>query len=361
MRSDGAASRRARFTPEEARQVLREFAVPSPRRVREFRKGSARSPKAIVDCVDGSRYLLKRRDLAGAGAGRVTFCHAVHAELVRLRFPVPRLVPVRATGATWLERGTIVYELFDFIDGQPFDRSLGEALEAGQLLARWHRTLEGWAHPATDPDPLFHRSAAVTAAWKRMESADGALAKSVGALGPVIAQLRERQRAAESLVDSTVGIPGSLEASHVLHGDFHPGNVLYHAGFPSAVLDLDSARIGHRVLDVANAAMQFALEPLGDGGEESWQAAPQSPRLEAFLRGYSITPSLRLGERESMALPALMVEASIAESVPRIARTGTFGPIDGAAFLRHVNRKTAFLWDRREALATLCARCMESA
>jgi len=361
MRSDGAASRRARFTPEEARDVLQEFAVPSPRRVREFRKGSARSPKALVECVDGSRCLLKRRDLSGAGAGRVTFCHAVHAELVRLRFPVPRLVPVRSSGATWLERGAIVYELFEFIDGQPFDRSLGGALEAGQLLARWHRTLEGWAHPATDPDPLYHRAPAVTSAWKRLESSGGARGESAHALGPEIGQLRDRLRAAESLVDSNVDIPGPLGAAHVLHGDFHPGNVLYHAGFPSAVLDLDSARVGHRVLDVANAAMQFALEPLGEGGEESWPAAPQAPRLEAFLRGYCITPSLRLGEREAMALPALMVEASIAESVPRIARTGAFGPIDGAAFLRHVNRKTAILWDRREALATLCARCMESA
>jgi len=361
MRSDGAASRRAKFTPEEARQVLLEFAVPSPRRVREFRRGSARSPKAIVECVDGSRYLLKRRDLAGAGAGRVTFCHAVHAELVRLRFPVPRLVPVRATGATWLEQGTIVYELFEFIEGQSFDRSLGEALEAGQLLARWHRTLEGWSHPATGPDPLYHRSPAVASSWKRFDAVDGALAESARALGPVVGELRDRLRAAQSLVASNVDIPGPLAAAHVLHGDFHPGNVLYHAGFPSAVLDLDSVRVGHRVLDVANAAMQFALEPLGDGDEESWPAAPQSPRLEAFLRGYSITPSLRLGAQEAAALPALMVEASIAESVPRIARTGTFGPIDGAAFLRHVNRKTAVLWDRREALATLCARCMESA
>ncbi len=361
MRSDGAASRRARFTPEEAREVLGEFAALSPRRVREFRKGSARSPKAIVECVDGSRDLLKRRDLTGAGAERVTFCHAVHAELARLRFPVPRLVPVRASGATWLERGSIVYELFEFIDGEPFDRSLGGALEAGQLLARWHRTLEGWAHPATDPDPLYHRSAAVKASWKRLDAPDGALAECASALGPVTAQLRERWRAAESLVDSALRIPGSSEAAHVLHGDFHPGNVLYQAGFASAVLDLDSARVGHRVLDVANAAMQFALEPLGDGAEDSWPAAPQSPRLEAFLRGYSITPSLRLGEREAAALPALMVEASIAESLPRIVRTGKFGPIDGAAFLRHVNRKTAVLWDRRDALATLCMRCMESA
>jgi Ser/Thr protein kinase RdoA (MazF antagonist) len=361
MPSDGAASRRAKFTPEEAREVLGAFAVPVPKRVREYRRGSARSAKAIVDCVDASRYLLKRRDLAGAGADRVTFCHAVHAELARLRFPVPRIVPVRATGATWLERGSIVYELFEFIDGQPFDRSLGGALEAGQLLARWHRTLEGWAPPAAEAASLYHRARAVGLAWARLRSPESPLAGRHGELASALSELEERMGAAASRTDDHVPIPGTVARAHVLHGDFHPGNVLYHAGFPTAVLDLDSVHLGHRVLDVANAAMQFALDPLGDGDEASWPVAVSMPRLEAFLRGYAVTPSLRLGAGDAAALPALMVEASIAESVPRIARTGMFGPIDGAAFLRHVNRKTAALWERRDALATLCQRCMDSA
>lgn len=360
MPSDGAASRRARFTPEEAREAVSAFAVPKPERIREYRRGSARSPKALVECVDGSRYLLKRRELAGSGAGRVHFCHAVHAALARLRFPVPRLVPVRATGATWLERGAIVYELFDFIDGQPYDRSLGGALEAGQLLARWHRTLEGWAPPVAQPDPLYHRSRAVGVALDRMQSDDGALSERGDALRSTLAQLRERFAAAAKLVDDALAIPGPAEAAHVLHGDFHPGNVLYHAGFPSAVLDLDSARVGHRALDVANAAMQFALEPLGDGDERTWPVAMHMSRLEAFLRGYAVTVTLRLGEGEAAAMPALMVEASISESLPRIARAGMFGPIEGGAFLRHVNRKTESIWERRDALATLCLRCMES-
>lgn len=361
MPSERAAGQRATFTPEEARDVLGEFAAPAPRRVREYRRGSTRSPKALVECVDGSRYLLKRRDLAGAGADRVTFCHAVHAELVRLRFPVPRLVPVRDSGATWLERGTIVYELFEFIDGAPFDRSLGGALESGQLLARWHRTLESWDPPEAAPDPLFHRSSAVDAAWSRLESRWRAPSSDGAAVDSACADLKVRMAHATSLADSHVAIPGSSAAAHVLHGDFHPGNVLYHAGFPSAVLDLDSARIGHRLLDIANAAMQFSLEPLGDGPEESWPAALAMSRLESFLRGYAITPSLRLGESESCALPALMVEASIAESVPRIARSGSFGRIEGAAFLRHVNRKTEWIWERRAMVTTLCMRCMESA
>ena len=361
MPSDGAASRRARFTPDEAREVLGAFAVPKPRRIREYRRGSARSPKALVECIDGSRYLLKRRDLAGAGSDRVNFCHAVHTELARLRFPVPRLVPVRATGATWLERGTIVYELFDFIEGQVFDRSLGSALEAGQLLARWHRTLDGWARPDMVPESLYHRAPAVDAAWRRLSASDGSLSERGEALASTLSQLSARMSAAAAVADGALAIPGDAGASHVLHGDFHPGNVLYHAGFPLAVLDLDSARMGHRLLDVANAAMQFSLDPLGDSDERSWPASIHLPRLEAFLRGYAITPSLRLGEREAAAMPALMVEASIAESVPRIARSGMFGRIEGGAFLRHVNRKTASIWERREALATLCLRCMESA
>lgn len=361
MPSDGAASRRARFTPDEAREVLGAFAVPKPRRIREYRRGSARSPKALVECIDGSRYLLKRRDLPGTGTRRVEFIHEVHAALVRMQFPVPSLVPLRDSGSTWLGRRGAVYELFEFMEGDVYDRSPKGALEAGRLLSQWHVALEAWAATAGRPSWLYHRSAAVDSAWHVLASSDGRLTERGEALASTLRQLRDRMDAAALLADSHVSIPGSPGAAHVLHGDFHPGNVLYRNGSPLAVLDLDSARPGHRLLDVANAAMQFALEPLGDGPEASWTVMLQLPRLEAFLRGYAAATALRLGAGDAAAMPALMVEASIAESVPRIARVGMFGRIEGGAFLRHVNRKTASIWERREALTTLCLRCMESA
>lgn len=54
-----------------------------------------------------------------------------------------------------------------------------------------------------------------------------------------------------------------------------------------------------------------------------------------------------LGPEESRAIPALMVEAMVGESVGPIATTGRFAAIEGGAFLEMVGRKVA--WIEREA------------
>lgn len=357
MRSDGAAEGRARFTPEEARATLAAFALPALRRVREYKRGSARAPKALVECVDGTRYLLKRRE-SGHGRSRVVLCHAVHEELSRRRFPVARLVPLARSGRTALEQDGFVYELFEFIEGEAFDRSRGATHEAGTVLARMHSTLQGWLPEGARPATLFHGSALVERAWAALPAALGGEGAMQEDVGPTVDALASRWRRVSAAAAGAVSLPGELPACHVLHGDFHPGNVLFRAGFLSAVLDLDSVRAGHRILDIANAAMQFALDPIEGSDESAWPAALDMGRLEAFLRGYARHGPLRLAPPECAALAPLMVEASIAESVPRIAGTGRFGRLPGAPFLRHVERKTASILERTDDITTLSVRCM---
>jgi hypothetical protein len=50
-----------------------------------------------------------------------------------------------------------------------------------------------------------------------------------------------------------------------------------------------------------------------------------------------------LSQAEIRAIPALMIEALIAEAVFPIAATGNFGRMEGLAFLEMVNRKVRWI------------------
>jgi hypothetical protein len=58
-----------------------------------------------------------------------------------------------------------------------------------------------------------------------------------------------------------------------------------------------------------------------------------------------------MGDDEYGALPWLMIEALVVESVIPIAATGRFGPIEGTTFLQAVLRKVRWIAEHAGALA----------
>ena len=81
-----------------------------------------------------------------------------------------------------------------------------------------------------------------------------------GALGKTCRYLREAYHRAAEQVDRT-GFRSWRRG--IIHGDWHPGNLLYENGTIVGVLDFDSARIEPRCVDIANASLQFSMT-MGD-------------------------------------------------------------------------------------------------
>jgi hypothetical protein len=68
--------------------------------------------------------------------------------------------------------------------------------------------------------------------------------------------------------------------------------------------------------------------------------------MRRFLKGYLAKQPLSRSQRE--AIPHLMLESLIAESVVPIAATGSFGPMPGLGVLQMVRRKVRWLLQNGE-------------
>lgn len=310
--------------------------------VREVRRGSRRAPKAILQTGRGV-VLVKRRAAGRDAAGHVAFSHAVHERLAGMGFPLAGLIRTRqGAGAVVIAGG--VYEVFAFVQGARYVRSEAETVEAGRVLAMFHKQLGAFA-PAGQPQPgSFHGSAVVTAALAEIPARLGR-----DDLAPVCRSLALLYETATARVRAQ-GI--ASWPRQVIHCDYHPGNLLYRDGAVCAVLDLDACRIGPRAIDVANGAMQFSVTRAG-ADPEQWPVEPDLIRLGAFIRGYDGVGGCVLSRAELRALPWLMTEALIAEATLPIAMTGRFGAVECGALLRMVERKAGWLAASHERIARL--------
>jgi len=76
-------------------------------------------------------------------------------------------------------------------------------------------------------------------------------------------------------------------------------------------------------------------------------------RLRRLLRGYGQFSGNTIRPEELAALPWLMTEALVLESVIPIAATGTFGHLSGSKFLQMVEGKVHWMRPRAEKLIRL--------
>src|SRR5690606_20325402 len=128
-----------------------------------------------------------------------------------------------------------------------------------------------------------------------------------------------------------------------IHGDFHPGNLMYRSGRIVAALDFDTARRAPAVIDLANALLQFSITRTSADAAR-WPAAPDLARFSAMLSGYAPPraassramfrrhrpaasgdaglPPIRPDQLRSV--PPLLIAALIAAAIAPIALTGPF-------------------------------------
>lgn len=358
---------RAKITAGELVVVLSHFDIGVIESVERFRGGSRQTPKVLVS-TPGGEYLLKRRSVespGGAGASaansplaRVRRAHMTHHHLRDRHLPVPELLPTRS-GESFLylsgdgspARGA--YELFRFLRGAGYARTREHADGAGQLLAQFHSAT----------DDLIFEAGARLGGYHARDEMDATLEAIGERLDEPRARVMLRSLGATYRVASerAEGLGVSVLSAGVVHSDWHPGNLVFR-GPESAtsdvvmgIVDLDSVKLGPRVMDVANGALQFGVSRSVKGEDAAaWRISISPETLGAFCAGY------RRGASETMraqvpwaALPWLMAEALIVEAAAPIAATGRFGRLDPLPILAMVDQTAASIVREHARLVSL--------
>jgi Ser/Thr protein kinase RdoA (MazF antagonist) len=335
---------RAKFEAGELAIVCSRYDIGAIESVREFRRGSGRAPKVVLKTERG-RYMLKRRSLGKGAVARVAFSHAIQLHLAQRRFPLPALIATRVDEHTMLAIGDHIYELFEFIPGDPYDGSLDATADAGRALGFFHRLL-GTFHSSAYTPP--------TGGYHDARGLDPHL-DTIGQRLPDPATPGLLKRIRVSYADAARRVTelgyGSWP-NQIIHGDWHPGNMLFKGSRVAAVIDYDTARVAPRILDIANGVLQFSISMKGPDPEQ-WPAGLDESRLKRFCRGYETVKDCVISTAELEALPWLMIEALIVEAAIPIAATGSFAGLSGVAFLRMVDAKAAWLQEHAHRLSSL--------
>ncbi len=341
------AIEREKFGAEELAICLSHFDLGIIRSIVEFARGSRRAPKLIIEAHRG-KFLFKRRAKGKDDLAKVAFTHQIQLSLAGQNFPLPHLLGTRDTNNSMLVLNNSIYEMFEYIEAGGYDGSLDSTFDSGRILGLYHKLLKSFRGDYRPPTGSYHNAGAIQQA---IQNTVGSLPletrPSTEIINETIQSLaRAYKQCAQSAEDLGLGGWGV----QIVHGDWHPGNMLFRDRHVVAVIDYDAARLQQRVIDLANGALQFSI--LG-GGEDTtkWPDYVDQTRFKRFMRGYDSVNVI--SKLELKAAPYLMCEAMIAEAVLPIAATGTFGRIDGFPFLQMIDRKVKWILSHMDELVAI--------
>jgi Ser/Thr protein kinase RdoA (MazF antagonist) len=328
----------AHFSSEELARVLSHYDIGVIHQVKPLAAGSRRVPKVVVTSEKG-KFVLKRRPRGKDDLGWVAFAHTVQNHLSDKKFPLASLVPTRDEKNTILNLDNHIYEFFKFVRGVRYNGSAEATTQAGRNLARFHLCLADFPLHREPQRVSFHDSSAV----RRQ-------IKTIGA-GKKTSPKKQSQTTAEALLDlyndSSIRVNKLGFVSwrqQVVHGDWHPGNMLFSAHKFAAVLDFDAVKVAPPVTDLANGMLQFSIVG-SKSNPADWPDYFDEAKLLQFLNGYR--ELAKLDKKRLNSLVDLMVETMIAEAVLPVAATGFFGDFTGLDFLKMIRRKADWLSKNR--------------
>lgn len=347
---------RPRFDPAEAAEVLAQFNLNKVTRVHEYERGSSQSPKLLVE-ADGRAFVLKRRLVPGKSLERAAFALQVHQAAAAAGVPVAPVVKLRNGHQLALHRGESIYEMFQYLRGDRYSLQIEQAEAAGKVLAELHRALRPLGAPRPARLPTYHDCSLVRRAvpevggtLERLARQSPARAQTVVGLEELLGRISGHYEESAHLVNHA----GPLGTECILHGDFHPGNLLYRGANIRCMLDFDAARLGPPWQDVANAMLQFASAPRGTAEGAAWDASLREDLLRAVLTGYAREAGGDLHRpARAVFVSHLMIEASVTESIIPLARRGRLGQYGAVEVLGFVDRRIKWLLAHAESIARL--------
>lgn len=334
---------------EEVREAARAFGLRRPIEAEPLGRGSRRSAKSRLTTPDG-RFLLKRRASDPAVVARLGFVHALQAHLADAGCPVPRLR--RSTdGRTAVTLAAGTYELFEWVDGARWAGRVPESAEVGASLGAMLDAAARFRAPADAPSRSFRGAVDAADVLDRVVGAAMAADPDTdrGRLSDAVASLLGRaRRAAGRTRDAGI----DSWPRQCIHGDLHPGNVLFSGGRLAALLDFDGARVDHRACEVANALVHFGNHSIAGRAHEDWRVELDARRMSALAGALGRALGSPLSEQERGAIPWLMIESCTLESIVPVAGSGRFVHLRADRFLPFIERKTAWIESAADSISS---------
>lgn len=320
---------RQQLSQREIEGVLRQYQVGTVHNIRELPEGSLYSPKVILETERGT-LLLKRRARGLDMPALVAFGHEVVLGCQRNGLCVPPLVGTKEDNSSFVQFSDHVYELFVFIEGQRFNYvNPNHAFEMGSLLVETHRAMdrvETTFPPATEP-----------------ESID--LAR-LNAINPIEHLLPPKL---SEDVPRIIGYAHELAQANapspaLVHGDWHPGNMIFRNDALVAVCDFDNTRIGSRLRELAQSLVHVSMvtpSPGQRGAEITVE--PDAARLVSFWNGYRDAGGSENARTAVGLMPGVMLDEALAS-------LGTTPNEHHGAMLSAVWRKAAWIDENQARL-----------
>jgi len=203
---------------------------------------------------------------------------------------IPAVIPTRS-GMLWFACDDEYFSVHPFIDADPpsdwmknAPLSTEKLHLAGAELAQFHDGCRraqkalpaSWQNQARPWLPQLQNSLneALSKAEQRLPADDpiGKLAATGG------------QKIRRNLASCLAKLQSEQHERILIHGDYHPGNVLWRLGRIVAVLDFDYVQLGWPGYDVAYAAYMFGRDFQSPG-------IPHAGALSSFSEGYGIDPA----------------------------------------------------------------------
>lgn len=286
------------IAPQDVEQVLAQYDIGRSADARLPGGGTANLNTVIE--TDRGRFFLRRRNLKYCTDDQLVFDHDLMRHLAAKAVPGPLPLKTR-DGRTWVRLQSETFELHRFVAGGPHDRgNLEQIKSAARELALFHlavldfKTKASKAWPRYD-SPFLIRAGLADLAKRGCSSHQDDL---------------DYVRRQVALLEKE--LPDKRYASlprYVIHGDYHPANMLFNGNAVAGIFDLDWASRQPRLRDIADGVVFYAAERATDIDGASIVSLTQAmtynrERIHLFLSTYH--HALRIKPEEMAVLPQFL-------------------------------------------------------
>ena len=273
------------MTESDWRTVLQDFDIGTIFRIRTG-EGTA---SAKIRVLSGRGEFIVRRIPPGEMVDvHLRYDHALRNHLAKEGFPAPQIVPSHF-GEPFVKRqlecSEGIFEMSHLLPGCPVMEPDAEQLfETGRTLAWFHELGESFEHAGKDTFVREDDPSMLEPLYRRLQP----LAKKRKQNEPWQRLGEELGRVAAALT----GVGTKTAGLTVIHGDFHPGNVLFDGQTVSGVLDYDYCSGFTPLRDLGDGLMFFSAGhtqtfDTNDIWSLTQEWRPDATRAAALLNGYS--------------------------------------------------------------------------